>query len=128
MGDQKVEIRKYIRDLENEIADIDLEIKALIDRKRDKQVRISESQCVLEEIEADEFRQAHGKDKPFADIGCSELPLNICEEWDAIRDQLRNGCHGDPQDGCRGCEEDCERRAKKIFEQKYNIHVTYGKN
>ena len=119
----KTELKKKIEVAEEAINNLDLQIEdlkkqkfAIQDEKRDYVRR-------LNKLEADEFRQSHGKDKPFEEIKSKNLPEDLSEELYKIRDQVRCGCIGDPIDGCRGCSHNCYNIAKVKFEEKYNIKI-----
>ena len=48
------------------------------------------------------------------------MPEDIKSDWYHIRETVKDGCHGDPYDGCRGCEKNCELKARELFMKKYN--------
>ena len=121
----KTELKKKIEVAEEMINNLDLQIEGLKKQKFAIQDEKRNYVRNLNKLEADEFRQSHGKDKSFEEIKSRDLPEDLSAELYDIRSQVRGGCYGDPLDGCRGCDKDCERKAKRQFEEKYNIKLVY---
>ena len=117
----KTELKKKIEVAEEMINNLDLQIEDL--KKQRSAIQDEKRDYVrhLNKLEADEFRQSHGKDKPFEEIRSMDLPEDLSAELYDIRSQIRGGCYGDPLDGCRGCDKNCEGKARRQFEEKYNI-------
>lgn len=114
---KKIEVaEEMINNLDSQIEDLKKQKFAIQDEKRDYF-------RYFNKLVADEFRQKHGKDKPFEEIRSRDLPEDLSAELYNIRSQIRGGCYGDPLDGCRGCDKNCEGKAKKQFEEKYNIKI-----
>jgi FtsZ-binding cell division protein ZapB len=120
----KTELKKKIEAAEEAINNLDLQIE---DLKKQRSAIQDEKRGYfrnLNKLEADEFRQKHGKDKPFEEIESpNSLPTDIHGEFYELKDRIRCGCLGDPIDGCRGCSHNCHDIAKAKFEEKYNIKV-----
>ena len=121
----KIELKKKIEAADNKLNNLDLQIETLKKQKFAIQDEKRDYFRHLNKLEADEFKQRHGKDKPFEEIKSRNLPEDILGELYDLRDQVRGGCYGDPLDGCRGCDKNCEGKAKRQFEEKYNIKLVY---
>ena len=121
----KAELKKKIEVAEEAINNLDLQIEDLKKQKTAIEEEKRDYFRHLHKLEADEFKQKHGKDKPFEEIRSRDLPEDLRAELYYIKHLIRGGCYGDPLDGCRGCDKDCEGKAKKQFEEKYNIKIVY---
>jgi chromosome segregation ATPase len=120
----KTELKKKIEEADKRIDDIDLQIDALREKRQEEMNERRKYANSLNKLEADEFRQNHGKDKPLEEIDSPySLPKDIGNEWYELYKSIKCGCNGDPIDGCRGCSHNCHDIAKAKFEEKYNIKV-----
>ena len=119
----KIELKKKIEAADNKLNNLDLQIEDLKKQRSEIQDEKRGYFRNLNKLEADEFRLSHGKDKPFEEIRSRDLPEDLKAELYNLRDQVRGGCYGDPLDGCRGCDKNCEGKAKRQFEEKYNIKL-----
>lgn len=119
----KTELKKKIEAAEKMINNLDLQIEDLKKQKFAIQDEKRDYFRHFHKLEADEFKQKHGKDKPFEEIRSRDLPEDLSAELYNIRSQIRGGCYGDPLDGCRGCDKNCEGKARRQFEEKYNIKL-----
>lgn len=71
-------------------------------------------------IEIDRFREECAKGLHKI-VKYSDIPKALWWERTKIFEKISGGCKGDWYDGCRGCDEHCERRATEEFMKKYNI-------
>ena len=119
--EEKIEEYKHQIDLlKKEQENIDSEQKRLRSKWCELNQEIYKLEKNISTIEIDTFREEceRGLHKV---VKYSDIPKGLWWEKTKIFERISGGCKGDWYDGCRGCDEHCERRATEEFMKKYNI-------
>lgn len=113
-------LKDEITRFEKQIDSVNTEIGDLEEKRREYRRKISDIQKELRRRDADRWKEKMSQSKHNV-VKSSEMPEDIKSEWNQIREAIKDGCYGDPYDGCRGCEKNCELKARELFMKKYNI-------
>ena len=113
-------LKDEISRFEKQIDSVNGEIGNLEEKRREYRSKISDIQKELRRRDADRWKEKMSQSKHNI-VKYSEMPEDIKSDWYHIRETVKDGCHGDPYDGCRGCEKNCELKARELFMKKYNI-------
>lgn len=114
------EYKLKIEALKVEQENVDEEKKRLQDRWYELNREINTLENKISQIEDDKFRKECAKGLHKI-VKYSDIPKGLWWEKTKIFEKISGGCKGDWYDGCRGCDEHCERRATEEFMKKYNI-------
>lgn len=119
--EQKIEeYKRQIDLLKKEQENIDFEQKRLREKWGELNQEIYKLEKNINTIEADRFREECKKGL-HKELKFNELPHDLSWELSQIKKEISDGCTGDWEVGCRGCDHDCGRKAKEKFMEKYNI-------
>ena len=113
-------LKDEISRFEKQIDSVNTEIGNLEEKRREYRRKISDIQKELRRRDADRWKEKMSQSKHNV-VKYSEMPDDIKSDWNQIRETIKDGCYGDPYDGCRGCEKNCEMKARELFMKKYNI-------
>lgn len=119
-------LEEVLHQYEEDLNKIETNIDELCKIKSEYLKSINITKGAINEIIADEWRKNAAEGK-FRFIYYSDIPKNILTEWYKLEEKFKQGCTGDPYDGCRGCKERCQKRAKDEFMKMYKIkEIKYG--
>ena len=117
-------MKDEISRFEKQIDSLDTEIGNLEEKRREYLRKISDIQKELRRRDADRWKEKMSQSKHNVVKYC-EIPEDIKSDWYKIQETVKDGCYGDPYDGCRCCEKNCEMKARELFMKKYNIIKIY---
>lgn len=120
-------LEEVLYQYEEELTKINKTIDELSNTKIEYLKNIGITKNAINEIIADEWRKNAVEGK-FNSIYYSDIPENILKEWYKLEEKIKQGCKGDPYDGCRGCSQKCSNKAQNEFMEMYNIkEIKYGR-